>query len=774
MRTFALIAAVVLSLGQGPLARANQHAQTANAGKAITIENGLLSIRYSPETATFTAQRGKELFIKQGCLEEVTDARNVTARSINIKDSLGVGRGIRLSFPSGRIFTLALYKNLPFLSIGVSIHNPTDKTATIDKLASGTLPIDLGKPPKDLRALGCDGLTPADADRTSYTFLALADPETTAGVVCGWLTQGRASGIVSSEKDDDLVTIEARAEYGKLLVPPGKTVKGETLVIGYFDDCLAGLEAYAETIAKAHQIKLPKVPSGYCTWYSKPNGGASDEKHIAELAEFCEKNLTKFGFDTLQIDDKWQISRRDFTSHNPKGPFPNGMKPTAEDITDADMAAGIWFIPFGWDHKREIFADHQDWFVHREDGSVYSVHWAGDCLDMTHPEAREFLDEAIRRMTRQWGYKYIKIDGLWTGLAAKILYPEPTYRPDGLGDAVFHDPAKTNIEAYRDGLKLVRKAAGEDVYILGCNIAQNMRTLGASVGLVDGMRVGSDTGARWSGILRGAHMGSRLYFFHSRVWHNDPDCLMLRDPLTIQQAQAWAGWIGITGQLNMISEWLPGLPGDRLDAFKRSIPNHGLASRPIDLFENDPAKVWRLRSGKGQQRIDIVGLFNWSEKEPTSINLDLDKLDLPESPTGSYIGFDYWADEFIQPFTGALKTDLPPSSCRIIALKPLLDRPVLVGTSRHVTQGIVDIAEQTFSSKRKTLTGKSKIVADDPYELRIFTPDEKWKLKSVTIAKSDSKADVRTELDRRAQQIRVTIISPKNRTVSWKISFEED
>ncbi len=774
MRTFALIAAVVLSLGQGPLARANPLAQTANAGKAITIENGLLSIRYSPKTATFTAQRGKELFIKQGRLEEVTDARNVTARSVNIKDSLGVGRAISVSFPSGRIFTLALYKNLPFLSIAASIHNPTDKTAIIDKLASGTLPIDLGKEPKDLRALGCDGLTAANADRTSYTFLALADSETTAGVVCGWLTQDRASGIVSSKKDDDLVTIEARAEYGKLLVPPGKTVKGETLVIGYFDDCLAGLEAYAETIAKAHQIKLPKVPSGYCTWYSKPHGGASDEEHMAELAEFCEKNLTKFGFDTLQIDDKWQISGRDFTDYNPKGPFPNGMKPTAEDITDAGMAAGIWFIPFGWDHKRPIFADHQDWFVHREDGSVYSVHWAGDCLDMTHPEAREFLDEAIRRMTRQWGYKYIKIDGLWTGLAAKILYPEPTYRPDGLGDAVFHDPAKTNIEAYRDGLKLVRKAAGKDVYILGCNIAQNMRTLGASVGLVDGMRVGSDTGARWGGILRGAHMGSRLYFFHNRVWHNDPDCLMLRDPLTIQQAQLWAGWIGITGQLNMVSEWLPGLPGDRLDAFKRSIPNHGLSSRPIDLFENDPAKIWRLTSGKGQQRIDIVGLFNWSDKEPTSINLDLDKLDLPESPTGSYIGFDYWADEFIQPFTGTLKTDLPPSSCRIIALKPLLDRPVLVSTSRHVTQGIVDIIEQTWNDKTRTLAGKSKVVASDPYELRIFAPNENWKIDSATLAKSDGKAGVETKIRHNAREIRVTIDSPQNRTVAWKIAFIEN
>ena len=31
-------------------------------------------------------------------------------------------------------------------------------------------------------------------------------------------------------------------------------------------------------------IHLPPQPTGYCTWYSKPYGGAADEKHLAELA----------------------------------------------------------------------------------------------------------------------------------------------------------------------------------------------------------------------------------------------------------------------------------------------------------------------------------------------------------------------------------------------------------------------------------------------------------------------------------------------------------
>src|SRR5262249_3043725 len=158
------------------------------------------------------------------------------------------------------------------------------------------------------------------------------------------------------------------------------------------------------------------------------------------------------------------------------------------EIRRLGLTPGIWLIPFGWDPQRLLFQDHQDWFVHHADGSLYAVHWAGTCLDMTHPGARELLRETVSRMTREWGYRYLKIDGLWPGMGTDILLPEPAYRDDRLGDAVFHDPAKTNLEAYREGLELVREAAGADVYILGCNIAQNMRTLGASMGRVDGMR----------------------------------------------------------------------------------------------------------------------------------------------------------------------------------------------------------------------------------------------------------------------------------------------
>src|SRR5947199_3000 len=83
--------------------------------------------------------------------------------------------------------------------------------------------------------------------------------------------------------------------------------------------------------------------------------------------------------------------------------------------TSAGLIAGLWLTPFAWDSKLPLFEGKQDWFVKKPEGNVYEVKWAGDCLDMTNPEARKFLADVIHRITNDWGYKLLKLDGLWSG-----------------------------------------------------------------------------------------------------------------------------------------------------------------------------------------------------------------------------------------------------------------------------------------------------------------------------------------------------------------------
>ncbi len=742
-----------------------QAVEATRTDKTIVLANGLITLQFDLTTGAFAAKAGQQTFLTQGRLRWPSGEATI----VDLSDPIGTGKAVEVAYADGGADRVALYPGVPLVCIQPRLYNGGEAVTVIDTITPATITVDLGRPADKLAVLGCDGLTDATAERASYSFLAAADPATRAGIVAGFLTHNRGSGIVHSSPDGRGIRIEGCSEYGKLRIAPGRTVAGEILAIGYFDDALDGLAAYADTAAAACEVQLPPIPSGYCTWY---HARALDAERAAELARFCADHLARFGFEVLQIDDQWQISGRDYTTHNPEGPYPDGMAPTAKTIREAGMTAGLWFIPFGWDHERDIFADHQDWFVHKTDGDVYPVKWAGTCLDMTHPEARRFLRETVSRMTDEWGYKYIKIDGLWSGMAVGIRYPDLAYADDRLGDAVFHDPSKTNVEAYRDGLSLVREAAGNDVFILGCNVAQNMRTLGGSFGRVDGMRVGRDISARWDKVVLCAVAGTWLYFFHGRLWHNDPDCLMLRDPLTLDQARAWGSWIAVSGQMNLVSEWLPDLPAEKLDVVKRSMPNHGLCGRPVDLFDTETPRIWQLSTGQGDARREIVALFNWDEGEARTVAATASSLGLPDG--GAWVGFDYWTNAFVGPFTDSVAAEIAPASCRVIALRPALDRPQLVSTSRHICQGVIDVADEAWRPKDNTYAAVSKVVADDPYELRFAAGTGPVPAKAVAaeVSDEDRDADVAIEITDAGPDARVVITSGTSRDVTWRVRFD--
>jgi len=261
--------------------------------------------------------------------------------------------------------------------------------------------------------------------------------------------------------------------------------------------------------------------------------------------------------------------------------------------------------------------------VKKVDGSLYEVLWAGWCLDMTHPGARAFLSDAVRRITGEWGYRYLKPDAMWCGLAAKCTYPGTAYVEDKFGDAVFHDPYLTGIEAYRAGIRTLREAAAPP---LMWRPAMSPKT--SAPWAAPWSRRRHAHRARYRRRLGGdpAELPPRhppLLPPQPRL-DNDPDCLMVRPPLTLTQARTFASWVALSGCLNLVSEWLPGLPADRLECVKRSMPNTGLAARPLDLFEHMPAQAWRLTNG----RRHVAGLFNWDASKPVKVAVKLADLGL--------------------------------------------------------------------------------------------------------------------------------------------------
>jgi hypothetical protein len=368
----------------------------------------------------------------------------------------------------------------------------------------------------------------------------------------------------------------------------------------------------------------------------------------------------------------------------------------------------------------------------------------------------------LAKLYPTWGVKYYKMDGLWTGTATELMYINDGYKDDNMSNvAPFHDPLKTQIEAYRDGMKLLRESAGEDIFFSGCSVSQNMRSFGASFGLVDAMRVGPDINHDKQGIRTGPIRAARLYFLNGRVWWNDPDPTMVRAKrrkggVTLDAARLTTSFTALSGQFFLVSDWLPDLPPRRLEILKRAMASHDAVARPVDYFDSALAKTWLVTDDKRGVQRNVIGLLNWEKKRQT-IGETLARTGL--DPARSYYAFDFWDNKLLPDIKDAYSYSLPPESCKVIAVRAAEGRPVLLSTSRHVTQGIVDVVEEKWDGK--TLAGVSRLIANDPYELRIRVP-RGWKFDKAGVPAVEAPG-----------LVRVTLKSPRTEEVEWWVRFRK-
>jgi hypothetical protein len=211
---------------------------------------------------------------------------------------------------------------------------------------------------------------------------------------------------------------------------------------------------------------------------------------------------------------------------------------------------------------------------------------------------------------------------------------------------------------------------------------------------------------------------------------------------------------------------LPGLPPDRLDILQRTMPAHALKPRPADLFERELPSLWLLQDTRQSPARQVIAIFNWEAREQ-SFDYPLDRLGLDAST--DYAAFDYWSDTRTSDLRSRLQISVPAESCRILAVRPVTRDPQVLSTSRHVTQGIVDLAEERWDAVSRTLRGRSRVVAGQAYELRI---DSRSELAQATLAAANRTAGVRIAPKPMADGlVRVSIQSPVSREVSWELRF---
>lgn len=494
---------------------------------------------------------------------------------------------------------------------------------------------------------------------------------------------------------------------------------------------------------------FPLPPSGWCSWYYYYQEVNEDE--IRTNAKWIAENLKDFGAEYAQIDDGWQGTghgggeNRDWTTTDKR--FRGGMSQLAHHIKALGLKPGLWLAPHGQSSLTVATMNRNAFLWHDQDSSASST-WEGKyLLDPSTPESHRYLRDLFGSLSKQ-GYEYFKIDG------QPIVVDE--YRSK---KSFMKNPADDVNELYRGTLRNIRSAIGDQRYLLGC-----WGVPLEGVGIMNGSRTGGDVLLGWDGFMTAVDATMKYYFLHNIAWYCDPDVMLLRAPLPVEQARAWATLQGLTGQALMASDRLPDLSAERIEIMKRVFP--ALDVRPLDLFPSLRTKhVWDLKVKHLSRSYDVVGLFNFDREQASAVALSWTELGLDESKPVHI--FDFWNDEYLGSYEKGFSVEIAPASCRVLTLLPATDGIQLISTNRHITQGWIDLLALSYDAKNTSFTGVSKVIANDAYELCFVFPRNK----NFVITSAAAQGLPVKVLNHQGWAL-VRVTSPRSETVSWKVRFE--
>ena len=87
-------------------------------------------------------------------------------------------------------------------------------------------------------------------------------------------------------------------------------------------------------------------------------------------------------------------------------------------------------------------------------------------------------------------------------------------------------------------------------------------------------------------------------------------------------------------------------------------------------------------------------------------------------------------------------------------------KPVLVSTSRHVASPVFDVSDEKWDAASRTLSGTSKTVSGEDYELRIWVP-----------AGFDCASVEGGAFEQAGSELRVKF-RPSGESLAWKVVFK--
>jgi hypothetical protein len=473
---------------------------------------------------------------------------------------------------------------------------------------------------------------------------------------------------------------------------------------------------YAPRYRLIDRKRCPKAPTGWMAW-NVYFDAATENDDLAE-ARVAAKHLKQFGLEFWSIES-WQDNSpklpvsnfHNLTMRPSPEKFPHGMKWLAEQIRALGFRPGIWTVSFGTGDEK-FYNAHRDWFLHDRDGRPMK-NWNGRfVLDPSQAAVRQYTAQTHRQMAQEWGYEFFKSDGM---SGSQSSYSAHFFeRPEV--QAAFREPC---ADPYGMWVEALRRGIGPDRVLLAC---QGHYT-GPDPAVADATRIGGDLvhfpeKPHWRDYLNQARATQSQLFTNNLLWYNDPDTLMVGEHAPMSVARIATTVVALPGQLTFFGDQLTRLPADRMRLLQQALPVCDV--RPMDLLPLDELKsVWDLKIRRPFARWDVVSMFNW-EDAPATQRVTFAQLGLDASQ--EYLVYEFWSHKFLGVRKEFIELPVEPHTNVLLAVHPRSDRPQLLSTDRHVSQGGVELVDMAWNPQRAELVCTFDLVAGDPLTACYYVP----------------------------------------------------
>jgi alpha-galactosidase len=631
------------------------------------------------------------------------------------EDDLGPGQQVTVACSGlddkpDLVYVLQLYKQRPYGTVQVKVHNSAGREATVQAIrgveAIGEPVINLGGGQSADRVLSDSfsedwpdlalydlGQAPGGMHRGAGSQL-IYNRESRQSLFLGALTSDRfltlmhlkaeglggkakiasyaveSTGTTEVQKDFDLKDAPADDQVElSLPVKPGEDMVSERLMFEAGPDYHHQLLAYGDAVRRLHHARVSsETPIGWWSW--TVYYGAINQGEVLANGDWQAEHLKSFGYKYFQIDEGYQYARGEFATPNATQ-FPDGMRFVGHHLTGEGLTFGLWTAPFEVTTRAWVYEQHKDWLVHNAKGEPIPIGEVWDqksdvlyALDTTHPEAQAYMRDTYRKLVREWGVRFIKLDFMDTSAIEGYHYR----------------PNTTALEAQRIGLQVIRDAVGDEVIL-----DKDGSPMLNPVGLVDTGRISADTGHSFERTRNAASGIAARFYMQRNFFVNDPDAFNVtathlmeraneKSSISLGAAEASIALSAISGGMYEIGDdmLVLGSEKDRLALVENrellNMAKVGQASTPLDLMTYEPEdgqpSIFLLRE---DQRRAILTVFNWTNTV-RSHALRLADLGLPAGHTFAVTNV-LNQNETVTLVDGAVQlANQPPQSVRVIKL----------------------------------------------------------------------------------------------------------